>query len=77
MIHRLIVLLTLPLLMAPSASSAATPMKAANPVAVVAACAGIVASTVLTDPLNSARGWGIMLMGVPVYWYWSSRRKAQ
>jgi APA family basic amino acid/polyamine antiporter len=41
----------------------------------VAACAGIVASTVLTDPLNSARGWGIMLTGVPVYLYW--RRKAR
>jgi APA family basic amino acid/polyamine antiporter len=43
----------------------------------VAACVGIVASTVITDPLNSARGWGIMLTGVPVYWYWSRRRGAQ
>jgi APA family basic amino acid/polyamine antiporter len=41
----------------------------------VAACAGIVASTVITDPLNSARGWGIMLTGVPVYWYWRRRRE--
>jgi len=41
----------------------------------VAACAGIVASTVITDPLNSARGWGIMLSGVPVYWYWSCGRR--
>ena len=40
----------------------------------VAACVGIVASTVITDPLNSARGWGIMLTGIPVYLYW--RRKA-
>ena len=40
----------------------------------VAACVGIVASTVITDPLNSARGWGIMLTGVPVYWYWRRRR---
>lgn len=39
----------------------------------VAACVGIVASTVATDPLNSARGWGIMLTGVPVYWYWRKR----
>ena len=38
----------------------------------VAACVGIVASTVITDPLNSARGWGIMLTGVPVYWFWRS-----
>jgi APA family basic amino acid/polyamine antiporter len=43
----------------------------------VASCVGIVASTVITDPLNSARGWGIMLTGVPVYWYWSRRRKAR
>ncbi len=43
----------------------------------VAACVGIVASTVVTDPLNSARGWGIMLTGVPVYWYWSRRRKTR
>lgn len=40
----------------------------------VAACVGIVASTVITDPLNSARGWGIMLTGVPVYWYWRRKR---
>jgi APA family basic amino acid/polyamine antiporter len=43
----------------------------------VAACAGIVASTVLTDPANSARGWGIMLTGLPVYLYWSRSRKAR
>jgi APA family basic amino acid/polyamine antiporter len=40
----------------------------------VLACAGIVASTVLNDPVNSARGWGIMLTGVPVYLYWSRIR---
>jgi hypothetical protein len=37
----------------------------------VLACAGIVASTVVTDPANSARGWGLILTGLPVYWYWS------
>jgi APA family basic amino acid/polyamine antiporter len=42
----------------------------------VAACLGIVASTVIADPVNSARGWGIMLTGIPVYWYWSRRRGA-
>ncbi len=41
----------------------------------VAACVAIVASTVFTDPLNSARGWGIMLTGLPVYWLW--RRNAK
>jgi APA family basic amino acid/polyamine antiporter len=43
----------------------------------VAACAGIVASTVLTDPANAARGWGIMLTGIPVYLYWSRFRRAR
>src|SRR5215831_17041607 len=39
----------------------------------VLACAGIVASTVATDPANSARGWAIILTGVPVYWLWNRR----
>jgi APA family basic amino acid/polyamine antiporter len=39
----------------------------------VLVCAGIVASTVVTDPANSARGWAIILTGVPVYWLWSRR----
>ena len=43
----------------------------------VMACVGIVASTVLTDPANSARGWGIMLTGVPVYLYWSRLRRSR
>jgi APA family basic amino acid/polyamine antiporter len=43
----------------------------------VAACAGIVASTVLTDPANAVRGWGIMLTGVPVYLYWSRSRNTR
>jgi APA family basic amino acid/polyamine antiporter len=42
-----------------------------------AACAGIVASTALTDPANWARGWGIMLTGLPVYWYWSRSRRTR
>jgi APA family basic amino acid/polyamine antiporter len=41
----------------------------------VLACVGIVASTVVADPVNSARGWGIILTGVPVYWYWSRRSR--
>jgi APA family basic amino acid/polyamine antiporter len=41
----------------------------------VVACAAIVASTVATDPANTARGWGIILTGVPVYWYWSRRTR--
>jgi APA family basic amino acid/polyamine antiporter len=41
--------------------------------AFMAASAGIVASTVLTYPANSAIGLGILATGVPVYWYWSRR----
>ncbi len=41
----------------------------------VAACAGIVASTAAADPGNTARGWGILLAGLPVYLYWSRLRK--
>jgi APA family basic amino acid/polyamine antiporter len=39
----------------------------------VLACALIVGSTIATDPSNSARGWAIILTGVPVYWFWSRR----
>jgi len=42
-----------------------------------AACVAIVASTVAADPANTARGWGIMLTGLPVYWYWSRSRKSR
>ena len=37
----------------------------------VAACVAIVASTVWNDPVNSAKGWLILLTGIPVYLYWS------
>jgi APA family basic amino acid/polyamine antiporter len=40
----------------------------------VAAGVGIVASTVWNDPVNSAKGWLILLTGIPVYLYWSRRR---
>jgi APA family basic amino acid/polyamine antiporter len=40
----------------------------------VAACVGIVASTVWNDPVNSVKGWLILLTGIPVYLYWSRRR---
>ncbi|MDE3165579.1 MAG: amino acid permease, partial [Acidobacteriota bacterium] len=43
----------------------------------VAACAGIVASTAAADPGNTARGWGILLAGLPVYLYWSRLRKSR
>ena len=38
-----------------------------------ASCLAIVASTVWSNPENSAIGLGILLTGIPVYWYWSRR----
>jgi APA family basic amino acid/polyamine antiporter len=43
----------------------------------VIACAAIVASTVIADPANTARGWGILLTALPVYLYWSRSRKTR
>jgi APA family basic amino acid/polyamine antiporter len=39
----------------------------------VLGCAGIVASTILAAPLNSAIGLGILLAGIPVYLYWARK----
>ena len=41
----------------------------------VLAAAGIVISTIITSPLNSAIGFGILVIGVSVYLYW--RRRAR
>jgi APA family basic amino acid/polyamine antiporter len=41
----------------------------------VTACVAIVASTVWSDPVNSGKGWLILLTGIPVYLYWSHRRR--
>ena len=41
----------------------------------VVACVAIVASTVWSDPGNSVKGWLILLTGIPVYLYWSRRRR--
>jgi basic amino acid/polyamine antiporter, APA family len=40
------------------------------------ACVAIVASTVWSDPWNSMKGWLILIAGIPVYLYWSRRRRA-
>src|SRR3982751_4101867 len=39
----------------------------------VLACAGIVGSAIAAAPGNSAIALGILLAGIPVYWYWSRR----
>jgi APA family basic amino acid/polyamine antiporter len=41
----------------------------------VVSCVAIVASTVWSDPVNSVKGWLILLTGIPVYLYWSRRRR--
>jgi basic amino acid/polyamine antiporter, APA family len=41
----------------------------------VLAAAGIVISTVISSPVNSAIGFGILLAGIPVYLYWSRRSR--
>jgi APA family basic amino acid/polyamine antiporter len=40
-------------------------------------CLAIVASTVWSNPQNSAIGLGILLTGIPVYWYWSRRARSR
>jgi basic amino acid/polyamine antiporter, APA family len=41
----------------------------------VLACAAIVTSTIVNSPANSAVGLSILLTGIPVYLYWSRRRR--
>jgi APA family basic amino acid/polyamine antiporter len=41
----------------------------------VAACAAIVIATMVHDPSNALKGQLILLTGIPVYLYWSWRRK--
>ena len=40
-------------------------------------CLAIVAGTVWSNPENSAIGLGILLTGIPVYWYWSRRARSR
>jgi APA family basic amino acid/polyamine antiporter len=42
-----------------------------------ASCVAIVASTVWSNPENSAIGLGILLTGIPVYLYWSRRAQSR
>jgi APA family basic amino acid/polyamine antiporter len=39
----------------------------------VLACAAIVIATIATAPANSAIGLGILLTGIPAYWFWKRR----
>jgi APA family basic amino acid/polyamine antiporter len=42
----------------------------------VVACVAIVGSTIWADPVDSVKGWLILLTGIPVYLYWSRRKRA-
>jgi hypothetical protein len=39
----------------------------------VLAAAYVVASSVGANPKNAAIGTGLILLGVPAYWYWKRR----
>jgi basic amino acid/polyamine antiporter, APA family len=43
----------------------------------ILACAGIVASTLISYPENSLIGWGILAAGYPAYLFWSHRKAAR
>jgi APA family basic amino acid/polyamine antiporter len=43
----------------------------------VAVCWWVVANTIYRYPGNSLMGFGLLLAGVPVYWFWSRRSSAR
>ena len=43
----------------------------------VAVCWWVVGNTIYRYPQNSLIGFGLLLMGVPVYWFWSRRALKQ
>jgi len=50
---------------------------AAHPIGTVVfviACWAVVAGTVVAAPVNSAIGYGILMAGLPAYWYWNQAR---
>jgi APA family basic amino acid/polyamine antiporter len=50
-----------------------TPGYPLTPALFVAAAGFVVASSVAANPRNALIGSGLLLLGVPVYWYWSRR----
>ncbi len=47
-----------------------------TPASFVLAAALVVASSVGANPKNAGIGSGLILLGIPVYWFWTARRRA-
>jgi APA family basic amino acid/polyamine antiporter len=58
----------------PAAGIYRVPEHPCTTVAFVLGTAGVVAATVISYPGNAFTGLGIAAAGLPVYWYWSTRR---
>jgi len=46
-------------------------------IAFIVACAAIVVNTVYSYPVNTLIGLGILVAGIPVYYFWRGRTRAQ
>ena len=40
----------------------------------VAAAGYVVVGSIASDPMNAVRGSGLLILGLPVYWFWAKRR---
>jgi basic amino acid/polyamine antiporter, APA family len=58
------------------AVSASVPGHPFTTILFVLSCAGIVGSAIIASPANSAIALGIMLAGLPIYYYWSRFKPA-
>jgi APA family basic amino acid/polyamine antiporter len=43
----------------------------------VAAAVYVVIGSIQSNPVNAARGAGLLLLGLPVYAYWNARRRRE
>jgi APA family basic amino acid/polyamine antiporter len=46
-----------------------------TPLAFIVAAGALVANTIATQPVRAAIGIGIVLLGVPVFFFWKGRRR--
>jgi amino acid transporter len=47
------------------------------PALFVLTCAGLVAGVLWTGPAEALAGLGVVLLGLPAYWWWSQKRKGE